>query len=87
MFFPVSSVTNAASIYDRQKVYGERVKAYKTERPVAQIPKDSVTISTVAMESLAVHRKQKQEKNEIAYKNPRTRNVRQFANSVSAGRI
>ncbi len=70
----VSSIVMASGLYDMQRVYGDRIKAYKTERPTVQIQRDSVTISVASMESLAEHRKIKKEKETIAYSNPRVSN-------------
>ncbi len=77
MVSQVGRVTKATALYDTQKVYGDRLKSYKQENPpVLQMQTDAITISTVAAQSLAVHRKVKDERRPIAYSNPRTDNVR-----------
>ncbi len=73
---PVSSIVMASGLYDMQRVYGERIKAYKAERPTVQIQRDSVTISAASIESLTEHRKIKKKKETIAYSNPRVSNSR-----------
>ena len=70
MIYSVSSVNRAASLYALQKTYGERVKAYKTERPLIQNQKDRVTLSRPAMDSYAQRRTQKREQLSIIYANP-----------------
>lgn len=74
MIYQVSSVQRVVSLYSKQKVYGDRLKAYGTNRPVVQTQNDSITISPRAVESLSAHRKLKEEKVSITYPNPRVDN-------------
>ncbi|GMT42459.1 MAG: hypothetical protein IEMM0002_0870 [bacterium] len=71
MIFQASSVRRAASMYDLQIVYGERLMAYKPDKQVVQVQKDRVTISGEAYESLVRHRKRDYEKPRMTYPNPR----------------
>ena len=74
MIYSVSSVNRAASLYALQKTYGERVRAYKTERPSIQNQKDRVSLSQPAMDSYAQRRTQKNEQLPISYDDPRVSN-------------
>jgi hypothetical protein len=76
MPFSVSSVSRAASLYDLQKTYSERVKAYKSEGRIVQLQRDRITLSPVAVESLARHRRQKPDRQTIYYSNPKVTNAR-----------
>ncbi|MFQ5432178.1 MAG: hypothetical protein ACE5EN_06690 [Nitrospinota bacterium] len=70
MIFPVSSAYRASSLYDLQKTYSERVKAYSPKRKVMQAQNDRVSLTPEAMESLAHHRDKKPDRQPIYYLNP-----------------
>lgn len=70
MIFPINSAYRASSLYDMQKTYSERVKAYSPKRKIMQAQRDRVSLSPEAMESLASHRGKKPDKPSIYYSNP-----------------
>lgn len=67
-------VQRASRLYDQQKVYGERLQSFKTERPVLQAQVDGVSISRAAMQSHETHRTVMAESKPISYRNPRVDN-------------
>ena len=74
MIFPISSAYRASSLYDVQKTYSDRVKAYSPNRKVMQAQRDRVSLSPEAMESLSHHRSVKSDQQPIYYSNPRLGN-------------
>jgi len=70
VIFPINSAYRASSLYDMQKTYSERVKAYSSKRKVMQAQRDRVSLSPEAMESLASRRDKKPDRPSIYYSNP-----------------
>ena len=75
MIFSISSVYRATSLYNMQKTYSDRVKAYSPKRKVIQAQRDKVSLSPEAKESLSNHRVKKQDAQPIYYSNPRLSNA------------
>ena len=72
-------VKRATAVYDTQKLYGERIKAFKQEGPpVVQGQADMLTISQAGTQSLAMNRPLKEEKKPLTYSNPRLDNNREI---------
>ncbi len=66
----------ATRLYDTQKLYGERMKAYVPPQPVVQGQADAVNISRAAATSFVLHRAVAEEAKPLAYGNPRVDNNR-----------
>ncbi|MDH5542622.1 MAG: hypothetical protein OEY64_06625 [Nitrospinota bacterium] len=67
-------VQQVVGLYAMQNIYADRLKAYKMERPVVQIQRDSVVISSQAKILQKADYREKKESRSLTYTNPRIDN-------------
>lgn len=70
----VGYVQQIVGLYAMQNIYADRLKAYKLERPLVQIQRDTVVISPQAKKLLRADYREKKEPKSITYNNPRIDN-------------